>query len=146
MEATEVCSVCKHEKPLTDFNKKSRNKDGLQLHCRICNSEILKNWYAKNRKHQLDKNMNRKRLLRKQYNNYKQQLQCSCCPEKEPCCLEFHHKDGKQKDFNLAIAAAYGYSWDRILEEIEKCIVVCSNCHKKIHKGKITLPDGVIAA
>jgi len=46
--------------------------------------------------------------------------------------LEFHHLDPAQKDFNLA-RKGYTFSWDRVREEVEKCILVCANCHREIH-------------
>jgi hypothetical protein len=55
------------------------------------------------------------------------------CPENHPACLDFHHKNPKQKDFEIACAIRQGWTKPRILEEIEKCIVVCSNCHRKLH-------------
>lgn len=63
---------------------------------------------------------------------------CNCCSETEPCCLEFHHLDPTQKDF--AVADRSYANLDRLREEIRKCVVVCSNCHKKIHAGLIKLP------
>jgi len=36
------------------------------------------------------------------------------------------------------------YPLDTILKEVEKCIVVCSNCHRKIHGGKIAITDEMV--
>ena len=44
--------------------------------------------------------------------------------------LEFHHKDPKEKDFNISRKS---WSFERLKKEVEKCILVCSNCHKEIH-------------
>jgi hypothetical protein len=61
---------------------------------------------------------------------------CLCCPEKNPICLDFHHKDPKKKD--KAVAKLLGFkNKERLLNEIKKCIVVCANCHRKIHAGVI---------
>ncbi|QDH46571.1 hypothetical protein LAh6_60 [Aeromonas phage LAh_6] len=46
--------------------------------------------------------------------------------------LEFHHLDPEQKDFSLG-DKGYTRSWDKIKDELDKCIMVCSNCHKEIH-------------
>lgn len=45
--------------------------------------------------------------------------------------LEFHHRDHKQKDFSLSGGETYGLN--RSKKEVDKCILVCSNCHKEIH-------------
>lgn len=45
--------------------------------------------------------------------------------------LEFHHIDPTQKDFGIS---SYIYlSWDKIKIELDKCILVCANCHREIH-------------
>jgi hypothetical protein len=46
--------------------------------------------------------------------------------------LEFHHIDPSQKDF--APSQNMNMSWDRIKIELDKCILVCSNCHREIHE------------
>lgn len=46
--------------------------------------------------------------------------------------LEFHHVDPKQKDFH--ISKNMNKSWDKIKNEIEKCILVCANCHRELHE------------
>jgi len=48
--------------------------------------------------------------------------------------LQFHHKDPSQKEFGLA-KSGLTRSWARVQREIEKCILVCSNCHAEIHAG-----------
>ncbi len=45
--------------------------------------------------------------------------------------LTFHHKDPMKKDFTIS---GKSYSWDRIKNEVDKCILVCNNCHGEIHE------------
>jgi hypothetical protein len=47
--STKVCSKCKEEKPLSDFNKRTPNKDGLQYQCKVCISKYGKQHYLKNK-------------------------------------------------------------------------------------------------
>ena len=62
---------------------------------------------------------------------------CQICGyDKCLTALEFHHLDPTKKDF--ALSQNMNMSWDKISEEIEKCILVCANCHREIHEG-ITL-------
>lgn len=63
---------------------------------------------------------------------YKVENGCAICGESHPACLVFHHMDelGK-KDFNIGMNIAL--SWDRIVAEVEKCQVLCANCHRKLH-------------
>jgi hypothetical protein len=55
------------------------------------------------------------------------------CGESHPATLDFHHRDPNEKDFLLSSAARNGWGKERILREIEKCDVICSNCHRKEH-------------
>lgn len=58
---------------------------------------------------------------------------CSKCPENHPAALDFHHIHPEQKRSSLSSAAAKGWSKSHILEEITKCELLCSNCHRKLH-------------
>jgi hypothetical protein len=49
----------------------------------------------------------------------------------EPACLDFHHQDRVSKD--EAVSRMLTWSMDKIMHEISKCIVLCSNCHRKEH-------------
>ncbi len=46
--------------------------------------------------------------------------------------LEFHHIDPAQKDFNIS-SKGYTRSWERVQEELDKCIIICANCHRELH-------------
>ena len=45
--------------------------------------------------------------------------------------LDFHHLDPNKKDFTIGNYKIL--SWDKIKSELEKCILICSNCHREIH-------------
>lgn len=64
-----------------------------------------------------------------------------CGYSKYSGALELHHKDPASKDFSLSVRGLTR-SWERIKEELEKCVLVCSNCHREIHAGLIKIPDG----
>jgi len=75
----------------------------------------------------------RKKALLDWVLEYKKQRGCSICGERFPYCLGFHHRDGGQKEDTIANMVGHGFSKKRILAEVEKCILVCANCHSKIH-------------
>jgi hypothetical protein len=52
--------------------------------------------------------------------------------------LDFHHLDESKKSFSLG-TRGLTRSWTKIEEEIQKCILVCSNCHREIHAGLVDL-------
>lgn len=135
--STKVCSGCKKEKDTSCFFKAARLKDGLQARCKDCANDYYKEpgvmkKYVSWGKRGGDKNA---KLL----DEYKANLTCACCGENDRCCLEFHHVDPTTK-FKAIVEMTRRYSWKRTLEEIQKCVCVCSNCHKKIHAGRIDCP------
>ena len=46
--------------------------------------------------------------------------------------LEFHHVEPEHKDFAIG-SGGHTRSWERVRQELDKCILVCSNCHAEIH-------------
>ena len=90
-------------------------------------------WYAKNKKSEIAHVTRRKKQIKKWLQEYKKSLVCSKCEENHPATLEFHHPAGLKKDRSVSEMVADGISIKRVLEEIKKCEVLCSNCHKKIH-------------
>ena len=64
---------------------------------------------------------------------YKAKKGCKFCRERNPICLEFHHKDPKKKEFTISKVKTTKNK-ENILLEIKKCIILCSNCHKKEHE------------
>lgn len=59
---------------------------------------------------------------------------CLCGYDKCNSALEFHHNDPKGKESDPA-KVIYQWNWEKIVEEISKCMLVCSNCHREIHYG-----------
>lgn len=60
---------------------------------------------------------------------------CCCdCQEKDRRCLEFHHL--RDKLFKISYLITSGHSLDFLKEEINKCIIVCANCHRRRHGGR----------
>lgn len=62
---------------------------------------------------------------------------CNRCGEERWMCLDFHHPDPSKKDMAVAEFVKSRYRIERILEEVEKCEVLCANCHRVEHHGNI---------
>lgn len=81
---------------------------------------------------------NRSRSRRKERKEWFRKLMvdkfCIKCGESDIACLDFHHIDPKTKDDTVSRLLAYLRSKERILKEIEKCEVLCANCHRKFHR------------
>jgi hypothetical protein len=69
---------------------------------------------------------------KKRLRDLKQKLTCVRCGFSDPRALEFHHRDPAAKNFKIS-EKAWSYAWSRIEEEIAKCDVLCSNCHRIEH-------------
>lgn len=90
-------------------------------------------WYFKNKKSERAHIKRRKLEIKRWFKIYKKKLSCSKCFENHPATLEFHHGDSVSKDRGVAIIVNNGCSREKIMEEIKKCVVLCANCHRKIH-------------
>lgn len=64
---------------------------------------------------------------------------CICGYDKCNSALDFHHKDEREKSFGLSVRGLTR-SWDRTKAEVDKCTLVCANCHREIHEGITQLP------
>ena len=54
--------------------------------------------------------------------------------------LEFHHINPDEKEFGIG-QKGYTRSFEKNKEEVDKCILVCANCHREIHEGLIDLDE-----
>lgn len=59
---------------------------------------------------------------------------CGTCGEKDPSCLDFHHRDRTTKEGHIGEFRKFGMK--RLLAEIAKCDVLCANCHRKHHRDE----------
>lgn len=130
------CSLCKQDKPVADFNKNRSRKDGLQTSCRICDQNRAKNRYykipgEKEKAAQRAKKYRHKAL--KYIYNFLSLHGCSVksCKETDPVVLDFDHIDPKQKFKNVSTLVSEGYCLETIKKEIDKCQILCSNCHRR---------------
>ena len=95
-------------------------KNGSTKRCAECNNERMR------AKHQ---------ELKQRAIDYKGN-QCERCGyNKCPDALDFHHLNSSEKDFE--ISRCYKRSRDVLKAEIDKCVMVCANCHREIHAGMV---------
>lgn len=129
---TKFCSTCRIEKPIEAFNKNRYRLDGLQTKCRLCDSKRAReNYHAKYKVAAKASVTKRRKQLKETLTEYKQLRKCERCGDKRYYVLEFHHLHSKKN--NIANMIANANSWERILKEIEKCQLLCANCHKEVH-------------
>ena len=64
--------------------------------------------------------------------DYKRNVGCTRCGIRDPRVLDFHHRDKKDKMFCIGgLRREVGFQ--KLLDEIKKCEVVCANCHRILH-------------
>lgn len=67
---------------------------------------------------------------------------CQCCGyDKTDSALELHHINPEEKELSFGAIRANPKSWDKIVEELRKCILLCANCHREVHDGTTELPE-----
>ena len=131
---TKICSKCHEEKDIENFSKNKRRKDGIQTFCKPCQNKYGAVYYEKDPKSQIVRARKVTSRLREKINKIKRDIGCKFCEENEPCCLDFHHL----RDKKFAVSRGYvNIGIESLIEEMTKCILVCSNCHRKIHAGII---------
>lgn len=133
MEKLRYCKKCDSHKPQTEeyWHKRNSRKDGWEFYCKECVKKTTLINYNKNKKKWNETTQKNKKLQRQRIDEYKSPLSCEKCGESRNWLLDFHHKDPTQKSFQISQGERYG--WEKVKEEIKKCIVLCSNCHRDFH-------------
>lgn len=89
-------------------------------------------WYKKNKSVRYKQIKDREKNIRDKFTKFKLSKYCVRCGENTPVSLDFHHiKENKRK--NISYMVSNGFGWDSLTKEMEKCIVLCSNCHRIEH-------------
>lgn len=134
MSSTKVCIKCRQEKPLEEFPLKSKLRGTRQTVCKRCTAERSNKWYYANK----DAHIRNVRMNKIEYKNevsqyiwsYLASHPCVDCGESDPVVLEFDHVRGEKVDA-ISTMIGRGFPFEQIKEEIEKCDVRCSNCHRR---------------
>jgi hypothetical protein len=134
-----TCSKCNKEKSFTEFHFSKSKKDGYSSYCKKCSCEAANKYNKKNINLVIDRAKEKRDQIKLIVNNIKNKYGCYFCSEKDACCLDFHHPNDNKKDNISYLTMAKNI--DKLFEEINKCIVICSNCHRKFHAGKLSIMD-----
>lgn len=88
-------------------------------------------WYARNKEKKILDQECRRAEARKKFLLYRATQKCNRCGYSDFRALHFHHLGDKHMSVSQMVKD--GYAWKRILTEIEKCEVLCANCHAIEH-------------
>jgi hypothetical protein len=64
---------------------------------------------------------------------------CDCGYKKNISALEFHHLDPEEKSFGIDLRKCSNLQWNKLLEEVKKCVLICANCHRERHNPDLIL-------
>jgi hypothetical protein len=128
------CKKCKHIKLINDFPLNSPDIKGRRYYmskCKKCMSISVKPYVQKYMKenpekvkiYQKNTNLKRAKLLK----DLKIEG-CKKCGDKRFYVIDFHHLIPLKKEFSIS-----DVSMKRIKSEKDKCILLCSNCHREFH-------------
>jgi len=87
-------------------------------------------------------NKKRRKELRLFVRELKRIHHCFECNESDPACLGFHHLDPSIKEGNIPKGINNCWKIDRLVDEIDKCVVLCANCHAILHGEERTQENG----
>lgn len=131
---TKLCTKCNSTKSIELFTKNIKTGK-IQVWCKACIKEYDHNRHKNQREKIIAQKKARKIIINKWYEDLKKTLSCAWCSENHPACLTFHHTNPLEKETEVAQAVASHWSIKNIQKEIDKCIVLCFNCHAKHHFG-----------
>ena len=110
------CRYCGIKRLETDFEimKFANGKLYRRKRCRSCKNQSRRD---------------RQQTIVAWFNLYKSNLKCRSCGIEDPRVLTFHHSDPAQKRMNVSDMSRRGWSIEQLKTEIEKCEILCANCH-----------------
>jgi hypothetical protein len=124
-----VCCKCRALKPIEEFNFRNRSAGVRHHYCRDCGKDLTRSHYQRNKRQYCDRSL-RAKLARREHVRQMKSRPCADCGIQYPYyVMDFDHREGEEKVFemNRVIYVTMG----ALKKEIEKCDVVCSNCHRE---------------
>lgn len=130
---SKLCHGCGQVLDLSSFNFKVATRGIRQPVCRTCSREASRRYYlldpapykARAAASRVYRERNRENM-----HAYLASSRCVDCGLDDFCVLEFDHRDPTEKEAEVGHLARRSPSWAVVLREIEKCDVVCANCHR----------------
>lgn len=124
------CPKCKKEKSKNEFSNNGGRGDGKQAYCKPCSNKLGIQNYHKN-KERYYKVARKRDLKLKLFIAKLKDKPCKDCNKKyPPYVMDFDHLDKNTKVANVSYLKRHRVAFDKILKEVEKCELVCANCHR----------------
>ena len=135
---TKTCNKCGSTKVATEeffyrkppSRKPTANDDGLNTICKQCVVDKVIKWDKENREKINKKHAALRQGLTEWINELKDVPCVDCGGRFPPVCMDFDHLPEFEKTLDISQARARKWSRSKLLDEVNKCEVVCSNCHR----------------
>jgi hypothetical protein len=128
---TKICGICKEDLDIEQFSFKNKLTKKRQAECKECYKKYQKQWYKKNAtEHKKNTGRNRNIYVKRNQEfivKYLSEHPCIDCGETRIPVLEFDHVSG-EKEENISYMRQH--SMEHLIDEIAKCEIRCSNCHR----------------
>jgi fructose-1,6-bisphosphatase len=144
------CKKCGKEKPTSEFHKDRGTKDGLTPKCKVCNCEQSSMWKSKNKTKIKEYRTNNKEYIKTVKKENQKSIRNKCLEYKGSCCedcgkeftypeskglYDFHHTNPQTKTESITkLISSKKFGFNRLIEELDKCVLLCKPCHIKRHK------------
>ena len=135
-EPTMICKKCKIDKEESEFVFKNKKLNIRHCVCKECQKVYKKTYYHENKESHIKRNEKTLKKIDSYILDYKLQHPCILCGENAPECLDFHHIKNKVAEVGKLRKKG---SFSKVVEEIKKCVVLCANCHRKVHAGTLKI-------
>lgn len=126
-----LCNKCNEVLPIQMFGKRGKY---LQPYCKPCNKHYQQEHYQKHKQRYIAEAEQRRLNYNRKAHNFLMEYAkdgCSVCGETDYRCLEFDHVDQSTKIESISYMVGQQYPLRKIKEELNKCRVLCANCHRK---------------
>ena len=153
---SKTCAKCHTTKPISEFHKDKRLKSGTAARCKSCTCEYKREYYASSKgnakiKAYIERNKEKRSTYNKHYSQkyrdaqFKNQKKLEFCLYKGGHCSEcglavtedtiaafdFHHIEPSEKEYTPSDMLML--KKEKVFKELDKCILLCSNCHRILH-------------
>jgi len=121
-DGSKFCNKCKTTKPFSEFYRR-RQGDDLSPYCKPCTNDQARSRQLEQKRKAVEYKGNKCKI---------------CGYSKYIGSLEFHHIDPSKKKFTIAHVKSTTFK--KIIPELDKCVLLCRNCHSEVHSGITSLP------
>jgi hypothetical protein len=101
-------------------------------------AEFSRNYYLANKEKVLVAVKKQRATEKNRWDTFKRTLKCTKCEQNHPAALDFHHVDPSEKE-NLVSKLVSNGCFAAAMKEVQKCIVLCANCHRIHHYEENTV-------